>query len=44
MVALEGLDNVLKCGQEHFCTKDGVNQFTTILENEGGLDKIEDLQ
>ena len=43
-VALEGLENVLKAGQEHF-TKAGVeNKFALVLENEGGLDLIEELQ
>lgn len=43
-VALEGLENILKAGQQHF-TKAGLdNKFALVLENEGGLDLIEGLQ
>jgi hypothetical protein len=42
-VALEGLENILKAGQQHF-TKAGVdNKFALVLENDGGLDLIEEL-
>ncbi len=42
-VALEGIDNVLKVGKEHF-TQSGENQFALMFEQEGGLDKLEELQ
>ena len=42
-VALEGIENVLKAGGEHVKVS-GSNQFATILEQEGGLDKLEPLQ
>ena len=43
-VALEGLENILKVGQQHF-TRAGVdNKFALVLENDGGLDLIEELQ
>lgn len=42
-VALEGIDNVLKVGKEHF-TQNGDNQFALMFEQEGGLDKLEELQ
>ena len=43
-VALEGLDNVLKSGQQHFIQHGQENRFGLILENEGGLELIEQLQ
>ena len=42
-VALEGIENVLKAGKEHFFIH-GENQFALTLEKEGGCDKIEALQ
>ena len=43
-VSLEGIDNILKSGQENF-KKHGVeNRFSVVLENEGGLDLLEGLQ
>ena len=43
-VALEGLDNTLKAGQANFINDEGENHFATILENEGALDNLEELQ
>jgi importin subunit alpha-6/7 len=43
-VALEGLDNILRSGQEHFTKHSQENRFSLILENEGGIDLIEQLQ
>lgn len=42
-VALEGIDNVLKNGKEHF-TQNGENQFALVFEQEGGIDRLESLQ
>jgi hypothetical protein len=42
LVALEGLDNILKLGQE--VSDEGENRYCDIIEECGGLDKIEDLQ
>ena len=43
-VALEGLDNTLKCGQKHNLNDDGENYYTVLLEQEGCLDDLEELQ
>jgi len=43
-VALEGIDNILKAGQEHYSHLGQENQFTIKLEVEGGLDILENLQ
>jgi hypothetical protein len=43
-VSLEGLDNVLASGHEHFKNEDGDNTFAIIMEQEGLLDSLEDLQ
>jgi len=42
-VALEGLENILKSGQEHYAKAGVENKFALILENDGGLDLIEEL-
>ncbi len=43
-VALEGLENILRSGQE-YCVKHGQeNRFALVLENEGGIELIEQLQ
>ncbi|EKX35427.1 hypothetical protein GUITHDRAFT_79857 [Guillardia theta CCMP2712] len=42
-VALEGIENILKCGQRNL-TQEGTNPFAQLLEVCGGIDKIEDLQ
>jgi importin subunit alpha-1 len=41
-VALEGLENILKIGQEHYMIG-GENKFALKLEAEGGLDQLEPL-
>lgn len=43
-VALEGIDNILECGQKHFLDETGANRFADIMENEGCLDDLENLQ
>ena len=46
-VALQGIDNVLKCGQEHFTERtDGekFNKFAIMAESCGLCDDLEDLQ
>lgn len=43
-VALEGLDNILKAGENHFTKMGYPNRFALVLENEGGLELIEQLQ
>jgi len=42
LVTLEGLDNILRLGQEE--SDDGENRYCDIIEECGGLDKIENLQ
>ena len=42
-VALEGIENILKCGQRSQ-NADGTNPFVAVVEMCGGVDKIEDLQ
>lgn len=43
-VALEGLENILRSGQEHFVKLGQENKFALVLENDGGLELIEQLQ
>lgn len=43
-VALEGIDNILKCGQTNFLTPEKENQFAIMMENENCLDDLENLQ
>lgn len=43
-VALEGLENILRSGQEHYIKLGSENKFALVLENEGGLELIEQLQ
>lgn len=43
-VALEGLNNLLKCGQQNFLDANGNNPFTEIVEQCDGLTKLEELQ
>jgi hypothetical protein len=42
-VALEGLDNVLACGQAHFLTENQENKFAIVVEELGCLDDLENL-
>ena len=45
IVAMEGIENVLKVGQEHFMNNaENVNEFVLELEKVGGVDRIEALQ
>lgn len=43
-VALEGLENILKIGEQDPAATGGMNPYTTIIEEAEGLDKIEQLQ
>jgi len=43
-VAMEGINRILKHGQENFKTEQGTNPFADIVEECGGLDKLEQLQ
>lgn len=43
-VALEGLDNTLANGSKHHVDENGENKFTAIMEQEGCLDDLENLQ
>lgn len=43
-VALEGIDNILKAGEAHFSKLGVPNRFVFVLENEGGIEMIEQLQ
>lgn len=44
LVAIEGIENVLKAGIEHFKTPDGQNPFTIVIDEIGGIDRLEQLQ
>merc|ERR1740130_841431 len=44
MVALEGLENILKVGEMETKQTGGVNQHANFIDEASGLDKIEDLQ
>lgn len=43
-VALEGLENILKVGENDAHNTNGINKFATLVEEAEGLDKIEILQ
>ena len=43
-VALEGLDNTLKAGENNCIDDEGNNRYSIELENEGALDNLEELQ
>lgn len=43
-VALEGLDNVLACGQKNFLNENQENRFSIVVEEIGCLDDLENLQ
>jgi len=43
-VALEGLENILKVGEKDAKASGGANQYATLIEENEGLDKIEQLQ
>lgn len=40
-VALEGIENILACGQAHFLNQDGENMFAIQMEQAGCLDDLE---
>mgnify|MGYP001415994236 FL=1 len=42
-VALEGIENTLKCGEKHYKDANGENMFTVIFEQLGLLDDLENL-
>lgn len=44
VVAMEGIENLLKAGQDHFMNGQGLNEFALVFETVGGLDKLEALQ
>jgi len=43
LVSLEGLTNILKCGADNYSSS-GENEFAMILDREGVLDHLEELQ
>jgi len=43
-VALEGISRILRNGKESFMNERGTNPFADILEECGGLNKLEELQ
>ena len=43
MVMLEAIENILKCGDQHFRDNDGNNQFVIQMEVEGVIDHLEEL-
>lgn len=43
-VALEGFENILLCGQQHFMNEEGENMFAIQMEQAGCLDDLEQLQ
>lgn len=44
VVALEGINFILKSGQEHLLTEQGTNPMVVVAEQCGLVDKIEQLQ
>lgn len=42
-VALEGIENILNIGEQHYMVN-GENQYALVFEQEGGIDKLETLQ
>lgn len=43
-VALEGIDNILECGEKNFQNETGDNQFAIMMETQNCLDDLENLQ
>ena len=43
-VALEGLNRILKCGKENFMGAGEISEFAVVVEECGGLNKLEKLQ
>ncbi|KAG5462483.1 MAG: importin alpha protein [Olpidium bornovanus] len=43
-VALDGLENILKVGEQEKAANDNVNQFSLYVEEAGGMEKIHNLQ
>ena len=43
-VALEGIDNILECGEKNFTNESGDNQFAIMMETQNCLDDLENLQ
>ena len=43
-VALEGIDNILDCGEKNFQNDNGENQFAVLMETQNCLDDLENLQ
>lgn len=43
-VTIAGIDNILKCGKNHFIDERGENPFCELIEEQGLLDKLEELQ
>ncbi len=41
---MEGIENILKCGQSHFINDKGDNIFALEFEICGGIDSLEELQ
>lgn len=41
---MEGVENILKVGAEHFMNAQNMNEFSLALETCGGLDRLEGLQ
>ena len=44
MVMLEALENILKCGDQHFQDQDGNNSFVIQMEIDGVIDHLEEAQ
>jgi hypothetical protein len=42
-VALEGIENTLKCGEKHYKDENGLNMFATLFEQLGLIDDLEEL-
>jgi len=42
-VALEGIDNILECGEKNFLDEEGENKFSQIMETDGCIDDLENL-
>ena len=44
MVAIEGIENILRVGKQDSATSGGVNRYAQMVEAHGGLEKLENLQ
>lgn len=43
-VALEGIQNILECGEKHYMNLNGENPFVIIMHTKNHVDDLQDLQ